>query len=273
MKNTIYTKAASAALCLAAAASLASCGIPLKQPVYTAPSTAPTAAENPAAEAPVTTPATTEDTAPASTGNPYEAFIDGFKNAVNEQQGAWYYGPDVDPASVSDDSVGIPATGILGDSFSYILYDMDKDGTDELFIGGEVTDQSEPRINVYGVVTVEDGKYTIIAAGWERSELTYLGGTSFYEAGSSGANLHGASLYTYNSSKKALDLIYSIEYETKEDGKTSIELFEGENGKVKSNVASAKDKEAEEKFEQARKDASKDKSDILGKEWTKVSFK
>ena len=272
MKNTVYTKAASAALCLAAAASLASCAIPFKQPVYTAPSTAP-APTTEATEAPATTPAATEDTDAVSAGNPYEGFIDGFKKAVNDPQGAWYYGPDVDPASVSDDAVGIPTTSIWDGSFSYILYDMDKDGTDELFIGEEVADQGDVRINVYGVVTVEDGKYTIIAAGWERSELTYLGGTSFYEAGSSGANLHGASLYTYNSSKKALDLICTIEYETKEDGKTSIEFFEGENGKVKSNVASAKDKEAEEKFEQARKDASKDKSDILGKEWTKVSFK
>ena len=272
MKNTIYTKTASAALCLAAAASLASCGLPLKQPVYTAPSTAPAPATE-ATEAPATTSETPADDASATTGNPYEGFIDGFKKAVNEKQGAWYYGPDVDSSSVSDDTSGIPATEILGDSFSYILYDMDKDGTDELFIGGEVTDQGEPRINIFGVVTVADGKYKIIASGWERSELTYLGGTSFYEAGSSGANLHGASLYTYNSSKKSLDLICSIEYETKEDSTTSIELFEGENGKIKSNVASAKDKEAETKFEQAKKDASKDKNELLGKEWTKVSFK
>ena len=150
---------------------------------------------------------------------------------------------------------------------------MDKDGTDELFIGEEVTDQSEPRINILGVVTVADGKYKIVAAGWERSELSYLGGTNFYETGSSGASFHAASLYTYNASKKSLDLLYTIEYEDQGNGTTSIELFEGENGKVKSNTASCKDKEAETKFDQAKKDASKDQNELLGKKWTKVSFK
>ena len=271
MKKSICTRSALAALLLAAAASLAACN-DQEQKNVAADTSKPAPATIMTTEDPDTFVDPSDDlTVPAD--ELYTGFINGFKTAVNEPKDAWYYGPAIDPANVPGDAVGITVTGIWGDSFSYVLYDMDKDGTDELFIGGEVTDQSEPRINVYGVVTVEDGKYTIIAAGWERSELTYLGGTSFYEAGSSGANLHGASLYTYNSSKKALDLIYSIEYETKEDGTTSIELFEGENGKVKSNVASAKDKEAEEKFEQARKDASKDKSDILGKEWTKVSFK
>ena len=262
MKNTIYTKTASAALCVAAAASLASCGLPLKQPVYTAATTAPDATtEVLTTDAPAATSDTPADDAPASTGNPYEGFIEGFKKAVNEPQDAWYYGPDADPASVSDSDVGIAVTGIWGDTFNYILYDMDKDGTDELFIGEEVTDQSEPRINILGVVTVADGKYKIV------------GGTNFYETGSSGANFHAASLYTYNTSKKSLDLLYTIEYEDKGNGTTSIELFEGENGKVKSNTASCKDKEAETKFDQAKKDASKDQNELLGKKWTKVSFK
>lgn len=274
MKNTIYTKTASAALCVAAAASLASCGLPLKQPVYTAATTAPDAtAEVLTTDAPAATSDTLADDAPASTGNPYEGFIEGFKKAVNEPQAAWYYGPDADPANVSDSDVGIAVTGIWGDTFNYILYDMDKDGTDELFIGEEVTDQSEPRINILGVVTVADGKYKIVAAGGERSELSYLGGTNFYETGSGGASLHAASLYTYNASKKSLDLLYTIEYEDQGNGTTSIELFEGENGKVKSNTASCKDKEAETKFDQAKKDASKDQNELLGKKWTKVSFK
>ncbi len=273
MKNTIYTKTASAALCLAAAASLASCGIPLKQPVYTAPSTAPDAtSEVRTTEASAATSETPADDTPATTGNPYDGFIDGFKKAVNEPQDAWYYGPDLDSSKASDSDVGIALTGIWGDTFNYILYDMDKDGVDELFIGEEVADQSGKRINILGVVTVADGKYKVVAAGWERSELTYLGGTNFYETGSSGASFHAASLYTYNSSKKALDLLYTIEYDEKENG-SSIELFEGEDGKVKSNTASCKDKEAETKFEQAKKDASKDKNDLLCKEWTKVSFK
>ena len=163
MKNTIYTKTASAALCVAAAASLASCGLPLKQPVYTAATTAPDATtEVLTTDAPAATSDTPADDAPASTGNPYEGFIEGFKKAVNEPQDAWYYGPDADPAKVSDSDVGIAVTGIWGDTFNYILYDMDKDGTDELFIGEEVTDQSEPRINILGVVTVADGKYKIV---------------------------------------------------------------------------------------------------------------
>ena len=146
-------------------------------------------------------------------------------------------------------------------------------GTDELFIGEKVKDQDETRINVFGVVTYVNGKYKILAAGWERSELTYLGGTSFYETGSSGASFHGASLYNYNGSKKSMDIICTIEYETKDDGTTEIEFFDGEDGKIRSNVASYKDKEAEEKFDQAKKDASKDKNELLDKEWTKVSFR
>ena len=274
MKNTIYTKTASAALCLAAAASLAACNLPLKQEVYTAATTAPA----PASEVLDTegTEEPSEMTAegdPVSTDNAYGKFIDGFKQAVNAHADAWYYGPDADPAKLADDAVGITTNGIWGDSFSYILYDMDKDGTEELFIGEEVADQGEKRINVLGVVTVADGKYTIVAAGWERSELTYLGGTNFYETGSSGASFHGESLYKYNAGKKALDLVCTLEYETKSDNTTAIELFEGENGKVKSNVASCKDKEAEEKFAQAKKDASKDRNELIGQQWTKVSFK
>lgn len=272
MKNTIYTKTASAALCLAAAASLAACNLPLKQEVYRAETTAP-AYDVLTSDSSEEVSGKTSEGGPVSSDNTYEKFIEGFKEAVNKHEDAWYYGPDVDPAKAPDDAVGVTTNGVWGDTFSYILYDMDKDGTDELFIGEEVSDQGEQRINVLGVVTVADGKYTVVAAGWERSELTYLGGTGFYETGSSGASLHVASLYTYNSSKKALDLICTIEYETKSDNTTSIELFEGENGKVKSNVASCKDKEAEEKFDQAKKDASKDTNELIGKEWTKVSFK
>lgn len=274
MKNLIYAKTASAALCLAAAASLAACNLPLKQEVYTAATTAP----DPAAEVTTTESSEAASEKPSednsvSSDNPYAKFIDGFKQAVNKHEDAWYYGPDVDPAKVPDDAVGVAAAGIWGDSFTYILYDMDKDGTDELFIGEEKTEQGDPYVNVYGVVTVTDGKYQVIAAGWERSELVYLGGTSFYETGSSGADNHGASIYKYNSAKKSLDIICNIEYENKSDGTSKIELFEGEDGKIKSNVASCKDKEAEEKFDQIKKDASKDKNELIGKEWTNVSFK
>ena len=242
MKNTIYTKTASAAFLLTAAASLAACSLPLKQEVYRAETTAPAPSSDvmasdvseEASEKP------SEDN-PATSDNSYERFIDGFKNAVNSHEDAWYYGPDVDASKAPDDAVGVTTAGVWGDSFTYILYDMDKDGTDELFIGEEKTEQGDAYVNVYGVVTIADGKYKVIAAGWERSELVYLGSTNFYESGSSGA--------------------------------TKIELFEGENGKIKSNVASCKDKEAEEKFDQAKKDASKEKNEILGKEWTKVSFK
>lgn len=274
MKNTIYTKTASAAFLLAAAASLAACSLPLKQEVYRAETTAPAPSSDvmasdvseEASEKP------SEDN-PATSDNSYERFINGFKNAVNSHEDAWYYGPDVDASKAPDDAVGVTTAGIWGDSFTYILYDMDKDGTDELFIGEEKTEQGDAYVNVYGVVTIADGKYKVIAAGWERSELVYLGSTNFYESGSSGADLHGASIYKYNSEKKSLDIVCNIEYETKGDGTTKIELFEGENGKIKSNVASCKDKEAEEKFDQAKKDASKEKNEILGKEWTKVSFK
>lgn len=274
VKKTIYTKAASAALCLAASASMAACSLTFKQPVYTASTTAtvPTTESQATDGSEEVTVKPSEDD-PVSSDNAYAGFIDGFKQAVNNPQDAWYYGPDIDPAKAPSDAVGITVTGIWGDSFSYILFDMDKDGTDELFIGEEVSDQNEPRINILGVVTVSDGKYKIVAAGWERSELTYLGGTSFYETGSSGASFHAASLYNYNGSKKALDLICTIEYETKEDNTSTIEFFEGENGKIKSNVAACKGKEAEEKFDNAKKEASKEKNELIGREWIKVSFK
>lgn len=271
MKKSICTRSALAALLLAAAASLAACN-DQEQKNVAADTSKPAPATIMTTEDPDTFVDPSDDlTVPAD--ELYTGFINGFKTAVNEPKDAWYYGPAIDPANVPGDAVGITVTGIWGDSFSYVLYDMDKDGTDELFIGEKVKDQDETRINVFGVVTYVNGKYKILAAGWERSELTYLGGTSFYETGSSGASFHGASLYNYNGSKKSMDIICTIEYETKDDGTTEIEFFDGEDGKIRSNVASYKDKEAEEKFDQAKKDASKEKNELLDKEWTKVSFR
>lgn len=278
VKKSIYTKAASVILSVAAAASFEACSLTVSGN-GNAQTEKDTSSAVISEEAPSLTDQSGEDTSASSEitsgENSYDRFIEGFKNAVNNPENAWYYGPDIESGKASDEDTGIyiASTGFWGDSFTYILYDMDKDGTDELFIGEQVDDQGEQKINLFGVVTIADGKYKVIAAGWERCELNYLGGINFFDSGSSGASFSGASLYKYNSQTKNLDIIYNIEYETKEDGTTSTELFEGENGKIKSNVAACKGKEAEEKFDNAKKEALKEKNELIGKEWIKVSFK
>ena len=302
MKKTMLAKVVSAVLCASMAVSFASCATNspketddmeettlLSKPendgaTETSEETSETTAETTETEA--TTEATTETTTTAATApkvNPYERFIEDYVNAVKNPTDTWYYGPDYDGDTV------IPPEGTVGlllnqdrESISYTLLDIDKDGTDELIFGSTCEyGNGETFVNVTGVVVLTgENEYKIIAAGWDRSTLTYAGGLMFINSGSGGAALHVDTIYQYNSVTKSMDTVCELitEY-LEEDSKgipiPSYSLFEGDNfhydgSAYESADATCHDDEALNKYNQMLDAANQNMKDISAIEWTRV---
>ena len=238
-------------------------------------------AEDPATEE--TTTESTEATTTAAKENPYERFIEDYKKAISEQTDVWYYGPDYtgDTVIPPEGTQGL-LTNELMNGFSYILHDIDNDGTDELIIGEQYVDgENYTHITVYGVVTMEGAEYKIVAAGWSRSHLEYCGGGMFVNSGSGGASLHIDDVYRYNSETKKLDVVYELitEYEGTDDDGLPIpnySLFEGDSwhydGKAyESSDASCHGQEAWDKYYSVCGPLNENLSpDLIDLNWTHV---
>ena len=299
MKKTILTKAVSLALCASMAVSFASCAasgtketeeettlISKPENDGTTETSEETFETTPETTAEATTEASTEATTTETTVpkvNPYERFIEDYVNAVKNQTDIWYYGPDYDGDTV------IPPEGTVGlllnqdrESISYTLLDIDKDGTDELIFGSTCEyGNGETFVNVTGVVVLTgEDEYKIIAAGWDRSTLTYAGGLMFINSGSGGATLHVDTIYQYNSVTKSMDTVCELitEY-LEEDSKgipiPSYSLFEGDNfhydgSAYESADATCHDDEALNKYNQMLDAANQNMKDISAIEWTRV---
>lgn len=311
MKKTILTKAVSLALCASMAVSFASCATSspkdtddveettlLSKPenegtTETSEGTSETTAETTETEAATevttetTTEATTEATTTATTApkvNPYERFIEDYVNAIKNHSDTWYYGPDYDGDTV------IPPEGTVGllviqdrEAISYTLMDIDKDGTDELIFGSTcVMGDGTSFVNVTGVVVMTgEDEYKIVAAGWDRSTLTYAGGVMFVNSGSGGAALHVDTIYQYNSVTKSMDTVCELitEYEGEDADGIPIprySLFEGDNYHYNSSSAyesadaTCHDDEALNRYNQMLDAANQNIKDIPVIEWTKV---
>ena len=292
MKRTIYTKAASAILCMAMAVSFAACNIDLNVG-YTVSTTENSNQETSETEAPATTTTTaeateasTEDTTEASSdpvsSNPYERFIEDYKKALSKPNDTWYYGPDADFGGEQppEGTVALPLSNVYKDSFSYMLYDVDGDGIQELIIGEQWEDgENYVHIRVFGLVTMIGDDYRISAAGWDRYDLEYRGGNHFYAQGWQSGSVEVLSVYEYNVEYKCLDLVCEMEIHFKA-GSDQVGLpddaeylyFEGKGGMERTD-ALATGKEAQDKFFAAKKTAGELPSDLIDREWTKVAFK
>lgn len=307
MKKTILTKAVSAVLCASMAVSFASCATSspketddveettlLSKPETegatesseeTSETTAETTEATTEATTETTTEATTEATTTATTApkvNPYERFIEDYINAIKDPSDTWYYGPDYDGDTV------IPPEGTVGllivkehEFVSYTLLDIDKDGTDELIFGSTYELEGDTYVDVTGVVTMTgEDEYKIVAAGWDRSTLTYAGGVMFVNSGSGGAALHIDTIYQYNSVTKSMDTVCELvtEYfEYNSDGipVPSYSLFEGDSfhydgSAYESEDATCHDEEALTRYTRMLDTAFQNKKDIPVIEWTKV---
>ena len=297
MKKTILTKVVSVFLCASMAVSLASCTTTgaketdgedettLFSKEETMNETSEETSETTAVETTeVTTEATTEATTTAPKVNPYERFIEDYVNAIKNPTDTWYYGPDYEGDTV------IPPQGTVGlllvqqgDFVNYTLLDIDKDGTDELIFGSKcIKADGTSFINVTGVVVLTgENEYKIVAAGWDRSNLTYAGGVMFVNSGSGGASLHVDTIYQYNNVTKQMDTVCELitEYEGHDaDGNLIVHysLFEGDNyhynapSAYESEYATCHDDEALNKFNLMMDAACKDMNDTPELEWTKV---
>lgn len=311
MKKTILTKLVSAVLCASMAVSFASCTAKapketdeeeettlISKPenggaaeiseetsettAETSESTTETTEATTAATTEATTEATTATTAPKV--NPYDRFIVDYANAMKDPSDTWYYGPDYEGDTV------FPPEGTVGlyifqnrEAFGYALVDLDKDGTDELIIGGKrIYGDGTSSVDVTGVVVLTgEDEYKIVAAGWDRSTLTYTGGLMFVNSGSGGASLHIDTIYQYNNVTKQMDTVCELitEYEGRDaDGNMIVHysLFEGDNyhynasSAYESEDASCHDDEAMNKYNQMLEAANKDLADTSAIEWTRV---
>ena len=300
MKKTILTKAVSFALCASMAVSFAACAasgtketeeettlISKPENDGTTETSEETSETTPETTAEATTEASTEATTTETTApkvNPYERFIEDYVNAIKNHSDTWYYGPDYDGDTV------IPPEGTVGlllvperESVSYTLMDIDKDGTDELIFGSTcVMGDGTSFVNVTGVVVLTgEDEYKIVAAGWDRSTLTYAGGVMFVNSGSGGAALHVDTIYQYNNVTKQMDTVCELitEYEGEDADGIPIprySLFEGDNyhynssSAYESGDATCHDDEALNRYNQMLDAANQNIKDISVIEWTKV---
>ena len=304
MKKTILTKVVSAALCASMAVSFASCATTGTKKTdeedettlfskeetmnetseETSETTAETTVETTEATTETTTVVTTATTAPKV--NPYERFIEDYVNAIKNPTDTWYYGPDYEGDTVipPEGTVGL-LTVQYGDAIGYTLFDIDKDGTDELIFGYTYEQEGDTYVGVTGLVTMTgEDEYKIVAAGWDRSNLTYAGGVMFINSGSGGAALHIDTIYQYNSVTKQMDTV--CELITEYEGYTSdgipiprYSLFEGDNyhytasSAYESEDASCHDEEALTRYTKTLETACQNMKDIPELEWTKVPLK
>lgn len=300
MKKTILTKVVSAVLCVSMAVSFASCATTANKEKDEEEETtliskpenggaAETSEETSETTAETTTEATTEATTTETTApkvNPYDRFIVDYANAMKDPSDTWYYGPDYEGDTV------FPPEGTVGlyifqncEAFGYALVDLDKDGTDELIIGGErIYADGTSSVDVTGVVVLTgEDEYKIVAAGWDRSTLTYTGGLMFVNSGSGGASLHIDTIYQYNNVTKQMDTVCELitEFEGRDSDGLPLahySLFEGDNyhynasSAYESEDASCHDDEAMNKYNQMLESANKDIESTSSIEWTTVPF-
>ena len=296
MKRKIFTKAASAILCMAMAVSFSACnndqnvddtvstnGNSTQETSETeATATTTTTAEATETSTEDTTEASTEDTTEASSdpisSNPYERFIEDYKKALSKPDGTWYYGPDADLGG----AVGLPLSNVYEDSFSYMLYDVDGDGTQELIIGEQWEDgENYVHIRVFGLVTMVGDDYRIAAAGWDKHDLEYKGGNYFYANSWPSENVEDLSVYGYNVEDKCLDLLFELEIYFIEGSDmrglpedAGYYYFEGKGGMERTDALATGTTAQDKYFAAARAAFGLElPSDLIDREWTEVAFK
>ncbi|MBO4579817.1 MAG: hypothetical protein J5715_06665 [Clostridiales bacterium] len=109
----------------------------------------------------------------------------------------------------------------------YALVDLDKDGTEELFIVQDIPHEADGvtmhEISVLSIFTIDDkGEFVNATSGWARNRLQYLKDGSFYRRGSASADTVVVEFQKYDPEKK---LVLSTECyyttgETDADGNT-----------------------------------------------------
>ena len=294
MKRSIAVKALSAGLCVAMGMSLAACSTPAKpakdseteqtmeaKPAATSEVETETTVQTTESETTTTTEeTTTETTLPLV--NPYEEFINGYKEAIINKSDTWYYGPGVDTSDYMNLGQGI-LVGEARERFGYTLYDFDKDGVYELVIGGVAVDYySEKHISITGIVALDGDGYKIVAAGWSRSDLEYVGGGYFVNSGSGGAALHYDAVFKYDGMNKELATVgmlvteyvdvdaeitpnYSY-FKEADDAYSSFPAYG-------SDTAACFDDEATAKFDEDLKVAKSQTNELMDINWTVIECK
>ncbi|MCR5328376.1 MAG: hypothetical protein K6E12_05980 [Saccharofermentans sp.] len=285
MKNINMTKALSAGLCVAMGFSCAACGYPDDTRPYETEAeetTAATSAEETTTETASTVTEISEETAATSVeiaGNPYESFIEGYKDAIINRTSVWYYGPDIDPNDLSVDYGQGLIVDEMSDYMYYTLYDLDKDGVEELIIGCDVTgDHMQSCTMITGIVTLEGSAYKIVAAGWSRSSLEYVGEGYFVNSGSGGAFLHYDAVFRYDGAAKELatvgvlvteyseteDIFYSY-FDSIDKAYAAYPAYGNEN-------AICFDEEAQQKYDNDLLTAQSKTNELIGVEWQIVDL-
>lgn len=118
-----------------------------------------------------------------------------------------------DYADFADPSGIIEAAQLTEDPYSvlkYELIDIDKDGTEELFVISDVEEKVENGsyhiISVLSIFTLDsDGKIVPVTAGWARNRLQYMKDGTFYRTGSGGAGTTVIEFQKYNPEKKTVE--------------------------------------------------------------------
>lgn len=225
---------------------------------------------------------TSEQTSQSServTVNPYEKFIEGYKEAIINPTDTWYYGPGADTSDYMNLGQGLIVVEIQG-GFSYTLFDIDKDGVDELIIGGIYTDgENAKHVFVTGVVTLDGDGYKIVAAGWSRSSLEYTGEGYFVNSGSGGAALHYDIVYTYDGKNKELATVGALVTEyvgNAEITKAQYSYFTDEHDAYSAYPAYGDDRalcfdeEAKNKIQKDQELAYSKNNELLNAQWIDV---
>ena len=287
MKKGIAVKVLSAGLCVAVSVSMAACTKTEETKETTEEETIETELTKPVETSEETTTEettteTTEQTTEAVKVNPYEEFIQGYKEAIVNPTDTWYYGPGVDTSDYMNLGQGLIVSEIQN-GFSYTLFDIDKDGTDELIIGGiYIKGDNSKFIYVSGVVTLDGDGYKIVAAGWSRSSLEYTGEGYFVHSGSGGASLHYDAVYVYDGENKELATVGALVTEyvgNAEVTKAQYSYFTDVNDAFSAfpaygdSRALCFDQEAKDKFDNDQQLAYSKNNELLDAQWIDVDCK
>ena len=151
----------------------------------------------------------TEDSVNRAGYDKYKAVTDSVKEMVDTKEPTSFQ-------EISDPTGLLEVINVAEDASSilkYALADIDKDGTDELFIikdmEHQVAEGSYHEINILNVFTLDaDGKPVPVTSGWERNRLQYLKDGSFFRSGSAGAEQIVLEFQKYDPEKK---VVYSVE--------------------------------------------------------------